>query len=262
MEDSSLYLLQPRTYTPQPPEPAPSLRAVEDPAVEQVTRVHELQGSTPDDQYKRTSLRQRVSLKGGNLPEVIQVPSRSAPELQAPRYPSSRNQSPVVPDSAYESGLEVVQPPSQPVADSYEGMPPPRFPNHVPSPLSDQQHFYPVRASPHSPLQQRPWTSATNTRPHTSLSHTGPRHLRNQPSAMGMSMLSNVETIDSATKAMKKKRSAFGWLKKAFALDEEERAQFEARKQQQTPTYYHQNNAHSPRFLDGRRLPDPPRPHR
>ncbi|CAJ2499941.1 Uu.00g027940.m01.CDS01 [Anthostomella pinea] len=255
--DEVLFLLQPRTYTPQPPEPVPSPRDQDAPPPKQERQ--EIQEIREEGQpKKRTSLRQRVSLKGGNLPEVIQVPPRNAPELerlryQSPRHLSARNNQ--APDSASGSDIETRQP-FQSVVDPVADMSPPRFPNStIPSPRSDQQYFYPVRASPHSPLQQRPWTSATATRPHTShTSHTAhPGHLRNQPSAMGMSMLSNVTTMtQGGTKTVKKKRSAFGWLKKAFTLDEEERAEYEARRQQQAPNPYYEGR--SPKFLDGKRV--------
>ncbi|KAH9892067.1 hypothetical protein F4778DRAFT_322807 [Xylariomycetidae sp. FL2044] len=248
-EDEGLYLLQPRTYTPQPPTPIPSPRLQED--------LTPRQEEAPKEAPKRTSLRQRVSLKGGNPPEKIVVPPRDAPELQQPRYQSSRHQSPQPyqgPDSAYGSDVEA-RPPMHSIAEPLADMQPPRFPNTIPSPRSDQQHYFPVRASPHSPLQQRPWTSnAAPPRPHTA--HTArPGHHRNQPSAMGMSMLSNVTTLNPERKAIKKKRSAFGWLKKAFTLDEEERAEFEARKQQHAQQTYVEN-ARSPKFLDGRRIPE------
>lgn len=72
-------------------------------------------------------------------------------------------------------------------------------------------------------------------------------------------------TTDKAdsTRTVKKKRSAFGWLKKAFSLDEEERAMFEARKRAMPVNYYapyHHGHpgggveGHSPRYLDGRRI--------
>lgn len=70
---------------------------------------------------------------------------------------------------------------------------------------------------------------------------------------MGMSMMSNVTTMTAQTgQTVKKKRSAFGWLKKAFSLDEEERAAFEARKNQQIHNPYH--DTRSPKFLDGKRI--------
>lgn len=72
---------------------------------------------------------------------------------------------------------------------------------------------------------------------------------------MGMSTLSNVTNATNGAdsqRTLKKKRSAFGWLKKAFALDEEERAEFEYKKlQAQQMPYYDQR---SPKFLDGRRI--------
>ncbi len=72
---------------------------------------------------------------------------------------------------------------------------------------------------------------------------------------MGMSMLSNVTTMTHDTaggKTLKKKRSAFGWLKKAFSLDEEERMAFENRKREQTRNLYYDGK--SLQFLDGRRV--------
>jgi hypothetical protein len=71
---------------------------------------------------------------------------------------------------------------------------------------------------------------------------------------MGMSMMSNVTTATNETgQTLKKKRSAFGWLKKAFSLDEEERAAFEQRRHHQAPPNpYH--DTRSPKFLDGKRI--------
>jgi hypothetical protein len=71
---------------------------------------------------------------------------------------------------------------------------------------------------------------------------------------MGMSMMSNVTTATNETGQMlKKKRSAFGWLKKAFSLDDEERAAFEQRRRDQAPPNpYHEPRA--PKFLDGKRI--------
>ncbi|KAI0452847.1 hypothetical protein F5B21DRAFT_320573 [Xylaria acuta] len=257
--DEGVYLLQPRTYTPQPPEPLPSPMVKSPPASQSPV----FQDVAARDTLipKRTSLRQRVSLKGGNLPEVIQVPPRNMGEMASPSFQSSQYQpSPLIHrgrDSEYVSGLEVQPshpPPHHLPIDTPGGMSVPRLTNTIPSPRSDQQqYFYPVRASPHSPLQQRPHTSAT-ARPHTS--HT--THVRDQRSAMGMSMLSNVTNAEGQDgKKLKKKKSAFGWLKKAFTLDEEEKEEFRARKQQQALNPYYE--ARSPKFLDGKRLPDPRR---
>ncbi|KAI1104595.1 hypothetical protein F4804DRAFT_332132 [Jackrogersella minutella] len=244
--DLGFFILQPRTYTPQPPAPIPSPRIQDPPIVKQ------------EEPPKRTSLRQRLSLKGSSPPDSIQVPPRNGPDFLRPRYPTaqSQNQPPRLqpsrvyqgPDSAYGSDNEA-RPPIRSMTEYGEIPeipPPPNFPATIPSPRSDQQHYFPVRASPHSPLQQRPWTS-----------HAHQGHVRNQPSAMGMSMLSNVTTLSPENKTLKKKRSAFGWLKKAFSLDEEERAEFEARRTQQAPNPYYEGR--SPRFLDGKRLPEYPR---
>ncbi|KAK0630076.1 hypothetical protein B0T17DRAFT_589682 [Bombardia bombarda] len=209
----------------------------------------------PEAQPKqRTSLRQRVSLKTAP-PEAIIVPPHDAPELHRPVYPSPRHYQ--APDSAYGSDME--RPPVNSTAYTYPSIndftPPVMRPALIPSPHSDQQYFRPVQASPHSPLQQRPHTSG-NASFHTQMQQQPPR---NTPSAMGMSMLSNVTTMTNetgSTRALKKKRSAFGWLKKAFSLDEEERAAFEQKRREQTRNLYYDNK--SPQFLDGRRIQ--PRP--
>jgi hypothetical protein len=53
---------------------------------------------------------------------------------------------------------------------------------------------------------------------------------------------------------LRKKRSTFGWLKKAFSLDEDEKAAFAARKatRYEGPHQYYEEA--SPKFLDGRRI--------
>lgn len=203
---------------------------------------------------KRTSLRQRVSLKT-NPPESIHVPPPNAPGLRQPDYVAPQIYQ--GPDSAYGSDIERqhanLTPPSDPsTADPVQDLTRPVFrrPDLIPSPHSDQQHFRPVQASPHSPLQQRPHTSHSMAR-----NPTYQQHQRNVPSAMGMSMLSNVTNATNAngsTRTLKKKRSAFGWLKKAFALDEEERAEFQYKRQQASPSHYYDDQ--SPKWLDGRRI--------
>jgi hypothetical protein len=75
-----------------------------------------------------------------------------------------------------------------------------------------------------------------------------------------MSTLSHVTTMSydgnqsttTTEKKLKKKRSAFGWLKKAFSLDEEERANFEAKKQQQVQNLYY--DGRSGKYVDGKRV--------
>ncbi|KAI2626391.1 hypothetical protein GGS21DRAFT_540875 [Xylaria nigripes] len=266
--DEGVYLLQPRTYTPQPPEPAPSDPSTSNQGVPQAPMFQEtLSTHVP----KRTSLRQRVSMKGGNLPEVIHVPPHHSLEMAPSRYqlaPLTYRDGTLAPTysgvlapltyrgggSEYVSSLEVQRSHDSPEEVPGDG-PAPRILSTVSSPHSDKpQYFYPVRASPHSPLQQRPHTSAT-ARP--DMLHVGP--VREQRSAMGMSTMDvstmgHVMNAESANgKKLKKKKSAFGWLKKAFTLDDEERQQFQARMQQQPSNQYYE--ARSPKFLDGKRLP-------
>ncbi|TLS23122.1 uncharacterized protein PpBr36_05699 [Pyricularia pennisetigena] len=201
---------------------------------------------------KRTSLRDRVSLKT-TPPESIHVPPHNAPELQQPVFASAHEfqnyQTFVAPSLNHgadrASGRLEGRPSNPTIITDFS---PPVFPGVIPSPHSDQQYFRPVQASPHSPLQQRPHTAG-------GLNPQYLHHQRNVPSAMGMSMLSSVSTLnqDSASsRRLKKKRSAFGWLKKAFSLDEEERLAYEAKKAQQTPNPYY--DARSPKFLDGKRI--------
>lgn len=209
----------------------------------------------------KTSLRDRVSLKGGDVPTAIRVPPANAYEIQRPRYQtpqhSPRDQLAPLPSHA---GLAAAK---HHTTNLDFSRPPHHFPNLLASPASERQHYRPVQASPHSPLQQRPHTSGT----------VGGHRPLHKPSQTGMSMLSSVTTVhdgaaagsrpstmgrDSradSTRTVKKKRSAFGWLKKAFSLDEEERAAFEARRRAQPANYYHyQYPAHSPRYLDGKRI--------
>ena len=223
---------------------------------------------------KKTSIRERVALRT-TPPDAILVPPPNAPQLQRPVIASSRTyqgyRNFAGPDSAYSSEVEraaSVQftevPPirnghapqgsngsngSHGSQGSHEYSPP-NFPNILPSPHSDQQYFRPVQASPHSPLQQRPHTAGQVP--------SRPYHLRNAPSTMGMSMLSSVTTMTAMTQdskgqpTLKKKRSAFGWLKKAFTLDEDERMTFDQRRQIQERNLYY--DTRSPKFLDGKRV--------
>ncbi|KAH6656952.1 hypothetical protein BKA67DRAFT_655253 [Truncatella angustata] len=343
-EEETLFVLQPRTYTPQPPTPLPSPMVHSQPATEPVFLDSRTYTPPAEDQpahnspandlapltsltytppaaepaplkalvytppvdhqpirnpptpespkeapaqveevSKRTSLRQRLSLRGNAPPDSIRIPPRSMnrPKYQSPQVQHAQeiqvpDESPRVqyaqhiqiPDQSpriqyahqtqrHDSCTsDMSRPPLYPPAESLHDFPsPPVFHHTIPSPLSDQQYFRPVQASPHSPLQ-RPWTSTSGhppfQRPHTSATqYQQAKHQRNAPSAMGMSMLSNVTTMNTEGKTLKKKRSAFGWLKKAFSLDEEERAAFEARKQQPAPNLYYEGR--SPKYLDGRK---------
>lgn len=138
------------------------------------------------------------------------------------------------------------------------------------SPRSERQFFRPVNASPHSPLQ-RPWTAAPSNIMHihsnsssSNLSnlryghtHT-PSQLGNRggaPSTMGMTIASEMTTMTEGGRKVKKKRSAFGWLKKAFSLSEEEKAAFEQRTRANDQSYregYYENT--SRKWVDGRRI--------
>ncbi|KHE90026.1 hypothetical protein GE21DRAFT_774 [Neurospora crassa] len=184
-------------------------------------------------------------------------------------------------DSAYGSDMERPHVNSIASFDTVADFPPPpalMHPGFVSSPHSESgmQFWRPVQASPHSPLQQRPHTSGTQysaqgqqsasyqspyQSPQQPLGHLHQVPPRNLPSAMGMSVRSNMTTGTTASqetnsgKSLKKKRSAFGWLKKAFALDEEERAAFEARRQMETRNLYY--DGRSAQFLDGKRIQAP-----
>ncbi|KAK0730381.1 hypothetical protein B0H67DRAFT_652299 [Lasiosphaeris hirsuta] len=228
------------------PEPRQSRKQDTNP---EVTVTPEPRSELEAQPQQRTSLRQRVSLKT-TPPESIQVPPPNV-ELQRPIYHSPRTYQ--APDSAYGSDME--RPPiplivsmDPPIPD----FPAPARPRLIPSPHSDQQFFRPVQASPHSPLQQRPHTSGTMSTSRFPNQQAPPRNI---PSAMGMSMLSNVTTMTHETgssQTLKKKRSAFGWLKKAFSLDDEERAAFEQKKREQGRNLYYDQR--SPKFLDGKRV--------
>jgi hypothetical protein len=266
--EEELYLLQPRTYTPVPlsPLPSPALRnrashsTLQENRSSQQRSQHKQMQAPPQAPpapplIKKTSLRQRLSLKGNAPPEAIQVPARSERRL--------KHQVPRAPDSAYESSdFEQHRQKVISIDDSLGDLTPPEIPNTVATPHSEQHYFRPVKPNPHSPLQQRPWTSHASSapppRPHTSATHRAQHdgHLRNQPSAMGRSVMSSSPVQTDSGKTLKKKKSAFGWLKKAFSLDEEERAAFEARRQQQMQQQMHSPymDDQSPRFLDGRRI--------
>lgn len=227
---------------------------------------------------QRSSFRQRVSQKT-TPPDSISIPRPDSPEYRDSLLPASRAYQ--TSDSAYGSDMERGQVNSIASFDTVSDFPPPpplMHPGFVSSPHSESgmQFWRPVQASPHSPLQQRPHTSGTqysaqggqsqspyqspyqSPQQHSQLHQVPPRNL---PSAMGMSVRSNMTTGTTASqetangKGLKKKRSAFGWLKKAFALDEEERAAFEARRQMETKNLYY--DGRSAQFLDGKRIQQP-----
>ncbi|KAL7799507.1 hypothetical protein V8C43DRAFT_302961 [Trichoderma afarasin] len=285
--EEPVFLLQPRTYTPQPPAPLPSPLIKDElghnARSESQSTLQSLQSApyTPasaqsmtwrdsDIVQRRTSLRDRVSQKM-IPPGDIQIPPRSLKGMEmyahSPGTTTPQTMRSHQFDSAYESDAERHgRHPSG--SSSNMEMSPPQL-NVIPSPRSDRQRYHPVHASPHSPLQQRP---------HTAVGHgqsmyiqgggsnlVPPRHLRNKQSNAGMSTLSKVTSINyddgtaqsvrttkTVDNKLKKKKSAFGWLKKAFSMDEEERAAYEQRKAMQFEQSYY--NADPPKFLDGRRL--------
>ena len=69
---------------------------------------------------------------------------------------------------------------------------------------------------------------------------------------MGMSMMSDMTTVIENGKKVKKKRSAFGWLKKAFALSEEEKAAFEERRRRTDRQADYERPPQ--RWIDGKRV--------
>ncbi|KAL2675528.1 hypothetical protein Neosp_011714 [[Neocosmospora] mangrovei] len=317
LNDGPLFILQPRTYTPQPPATpvTPVVNRPESPKFEEQFQrqtltqpiresvglaqpvrestgyaqpvrestgyaqpVRESVGFTQSVREsvgleKRTSLRQRVSQKT-TPPVSIQIPPRNTIEIQSSLRPSPggitpRTSKSQAPDYSHASDLEAYQPHRLPRATSHADFGTPPVRPLMPSPHSEHHQFYhntiPVRASPHSPLQQRPHTAGPADQYHQSGYFPG--HQRNQPSRMGaMSTLSSVTTAtydDAATvtsrattqaggKRVKKKKSAFGWLKKAFSMDEDEKAEYEARRAMQYRDNYY--DGHSPKFLDGRRI--------
>lgn len=254
--EDPLYILQPRTYTPKLPAPLPS------PMVKEYTPFSP-QPESPAAQPppnptipKRSSLRQRTSAQG-RLPESIQIPPPSILEQPRPRTSSPKVQCP--PDSAYGSDGDQRNRPGSATSPSFSR-------GAMPSPRSDFQAYHPVQASPYSPLQQRPHTSHNTVRSGTPTSVSSPpRHVRNQPSRLGgASTLSKVTTltygsetgsgaeVGEAGKMLKKKKSKFGWLRKAFTLDEDERNTFEARREAEARNLYYEQRSRT--FLDGRRV--------
>ncbi len=69
-----------------------------------------------------------------------------------------------------------------------------------------------------------------------------------------MTMMTEVDGNTGEKKKIKKKRSAFGWLKKAFSLSEEEKEAFEEKRrglERERSEYY---QGQQKRWVDGRRV--------
>lgn len=247
---------------------------------------------------KKSSLRSRIS----KPPEAISIPPRS-PVQKAARVPSpgyaatpattaSNNN-----DSAYGSDIDVKFRQQRPRGRSSVDLSPPNIAGLVPSPHSEHQYYRPVNASPHSPLQQRPQTSAAEN--YHFMNDSSRQHVRNKLSNKSSKIL-GIPGTDIATSpsydtrngltptpesgrpfspeqqhvvadnrhgadlnpspvsagpTLKKKKSTFGWFKKAFTMDESERAQFDQRRaayQQEHERMMREQ--HAPRFLDGKRI--------
>ncbi|PQK09881.1 hypothetical protein BB8028_0002g02050 [Beauveria bassiana] len=247
-DDTSLYILQPRTYTPQPPAPVPSPMLISSPS-----------SAEPAPLRKRASLRNRIL----NPPTSIQIPPTSTPD--SPLYvPSSSFGTPRTTSSMHDlrnSETGYNRAPPRPRQASPLDTPTSDLRTFTPSPFSEHQAFQPVRASPHSPLQQRPHTAAGSQLPSAGPTAHKPTPLGSMTSMNNMSTtrppMDRFNTSSGAShnteRQLKKKKSAFGWFKKAFTMDEEERAAFESRKagRPPPPNYYDPN---TPRFLDGRRI--------
>lgn len=244
-------VLEPRTYSPKPQSTSP-----------QPSTQHN--GSSTPDIPPMAAGRKRVSLKRKAAQDIkmVTMPLTSS-HAQAHASPQPKTvqvrSSPTArypPDSAYGSDTDKTNTQSHSISHHFESqrddsrtrspsdyarsVASPQLPqtfgsNYVASPRSDQQHFHPVLASPHSPLQ-RPWTAApTNLRSTTSLSN-----------------MSHMTSVTENGKQVKKKRSGFGWLKKAFSLSEEERAVFESKRTGQVANHYAAERR--PQFLDGKRI--------
>ena len=69
-----------------------------------------------------------------------------------------------------------------------------------------------------------------------------------------MSMMSDMTMVTENGRKVKKKRSAFGWLKKAFALSEEEKAAFEEKRRGTDRDNIQHYDRSQQRWLDGKRI--------
>ena len=244
--------MQPRTYSPVPQSTAPAQRA----NPQEVIPAPEIPQIAPA--RKRFSLKRKAPPEKKTSPKPLTPPS-SQPQTIIPVRSSPPSRGP--PDSAYGSdtdkiiyqsnttsdyfglrpNVSYVDRPASDYARSPASQKPQQIPGalYVASPQSDQQHFHPVRASPHSPLQ-RPWTAAPSSS----------SNLRSQTS---LSKISQMTSVTENGTRVKKKKSSFGWLKKAFSLSEEERKIFEE-KRRAAPQPREYAVGRKPQFLDGKRI--------
>ncbi|OBT82863.1 hypothetical protein VE02_08564 [Pseudogymnoascus sp. 03VT05] len=324
LQEPQFLTLEPRTYTPPPltpraysAGPPPSSRLPTPPEVQQ--RVE----SAPPI-ARKSSLRERLSLSRKAAPApLLNIPSHNStpspahtPVLQIRRPPSNmelRRPPPLNSGAAPNSPRSISNPTAglgldsayyytDPNRVSVVGTPSQEYhqfiasaqtrhdygSTYVTTPRSEQQHFHPVQASPHSPLQ-RPWTAAPTQRlppgrsngvtsaqynsygssyGNTTNSYnggggSGGRESRLNgsgsvyPSNMSRMTLASQVTVgvDEQGKKVKKKRSGFGWLKKAFSLSEEEKREFEeARRRRDVVVEEEGRRGRERMFLDGRRV--------
>jgi hypothetical protein len=249
--EPEIFTLQPRTYSPVPQSTAPTQRS----NPQEVTPAPEIPQILPS--RKRFSFKRKAPPEKKTSPKPSTPPS-SQPQTIIPIRSSPPSRGP--PDSAYGSDTDKIAYQSNTASDcfglipnvsyvdcpasDYARSPASTKPQHilgapyVASPQSDQQQFHSVRASPHSPLH-RPWTAAPNS----------PSNLRSQTS---LSKMSQMTTVTENGMRIKKKKSGFGWLKKAFSLSEEEKKIFEEKRRAgPQPREYAVDR--KPQFLDGRR---------
>jgi hypothetical protein len=71
---------------------------------------------------------------------------------------------------------------------------------------------------------------------------------------MGMSTMSYMTTVTEGGTKTKKKKGPFGWLKKAFALSEEEKMAFEERRRKADDDAPYYNERPKQKWLDGKRI--------
>ncbi|ODA79505.1 hypothetical protein RJ55_05098 [Drechmeria coniospora] len=268
-----LYVLQPHTYTPRHPEPPALSPMLEEPPM--VLPSHDMrpytsasggmtESSWDDRERGDGSLRKRATLRK-NIPDSIRIPPRATNDTIMhgavhAQHATPRTTSSQAFDAAYGSDADFGprRQPSKANSSSSQRS------QALPSPRSDHHQYYqPVHASPYSPLQQRPHTAAGPRPPQfrSAYSYNHPQPQGDPGRAGGVSSA----TYDSHSVPMsarsqsgdgdgrgKKKKGAFGWIKKAFSLDEDEKAAFEARKTMvQQDAYY---EANTPKFLDGKRI--------
>lgn len=219
-ENAQPFTLEPRTYTP-----VPLSGQIQTPDIEE---------DNPEPPHKLSLRKTSASVSSSPISQrEPSIPHRKDVDMNT--HPLFRGS-----DSAYGSDTDKM--PLHDINNSDKARPtnspPPRNTHgriYATSPRPDQRTFQPAKVKPHSPYQ-RPWTA-------------GPP---DQRSVSVANLSTKSQTIGTGNdKKLKKKRSAFGWLKKAFSLSEEEKAVFEAKRRAPPPPI---NYGPERMFLDGRRI--------